>query len=100
MVQDARPDKVRGRLQSGSLLRHLWIHCSAGKFFDSFVSQVGGDPGRIRTCDTEIRNLVLYPLSYGTTLKRKILLTVIYWKFQFFINGKLVGRQGLLAHVL
>ena len=28
-----------------------------------------GDPGRIRTCDTRIRNPVLYPLSYGTTRK-------------------------------
>ena len=29
--------------------------------------EIGGDPGRIRTCDTRIRNPVLYPLSYGTT---------------------------------
>ena len=27
-----------------------------------------GDPGRIRTCDTWIRNPVLYPLSYGAPI--------------------------------
>jgi hypothetical protein len=26
---------------------------------------LGGAPGMIRTCDTRIRNPVLYPLSYG-----------------------------------
>src|SRR5215467_7082482 len=25
----------------------------------------GGDPGRIRTCDLQLRRLLLYPLSYG-----------------------------------
>jgi hypothetical protein len=29
-----------------------------------------GDPGRNRTYDTQIRNLVLYPLSYGTTSEK------------------------------
>jgi hypothetical protein len=24
-----------------------------------------GDPGRIRTCDLQLRRLLLYPLSYG-----------------------------------
>jgi hypothetical protein len=26
-----------------------------------------GDPGRIRTCDLQLRRLLLYPLSYGAT---------------------------------
>lgn len=26
----------------------------------------GGDPGRIRTYDLELRRLLLFPLSYGT----------------------------------
>jgi hypothetical protein len=26
---------------------------------------VVGDPGRIRTCDLQLRRLLLYPLSYG-----------------------------------
>ncbi len=29
--------------------------------------EVDGAPGTIRTCDTRIRNPVLYPLSYGGT---------------------------------
>jgi hypothetical protein len=33
---------------------------------------VSGDPGRIRTCDLQLRRLLLYPLSYGAvTLKTK-----------------------------
>jgi hypothetical protein len=32
------------------------------------VRYVGlGDPGRIRTCDLQLRRLLLYPLSYGAT---------------------------------
>ena len=27
-----------------------------------------GDPGRIRTCDPQLRRLLLYPLSYEATL--------------------------------
>jgi hypothetical protein len=27
-----------------------------------------GDPGRIRTCDLQLRRLLLYPLSYGAIL--------------------------------
>jgi hypothetical protein len=27
-----------------------------------------GDPGRIRTCDLQLRRLLLYPLSYGAPL--------------------------------
>jgi hypothetical protein len=30
-----------------------------------FFSILDGAPGMIRTCDTRIRNPVLYPLSYG-----------------------------------
>ena len=28
----------------------------------------GGDPGRIRTCDLQLRRLLLYPLSYGAPM--------------------------------
>ncbi len=28
----------------------------------------GGAPGRIRTCDFQLRRLTLYPLSYGRDL--------------------------------
>jgi hypothetical protein len=27
-----------------------------------------GDPGRIRTCDLQLRRLLLYPLSYGAPM--------------------------------
>ena len=30
-----------------------------------FFAQIIGDPGRIRTCDLQLRRLLLYPLSYG-----------------------------------
>ena len=29
------------------------------------VTDFIGDPGRIRTCDLQLRRLLLYPLSYG-----------------------------------
>jgi hypothetical protein len=29
-----------------------------------------GDPGRIRTCDLQLRRLLLYPLSYGAVPSR------------------------------
>ena len=29
-----------------------------------------GDPGRIRTCDLQLRRLLLYPLSYGALPSR------------------------------
>ena len=29
------------------------------------VPEIIGDPGRIRTCDLQLRRLLLYPLSYG-----------------------------------
>ena len=29
-----------------------------------------GDPGRIRTCDLQLRRLLLYPLSYGAVNRR------------------------------
>ena len=29
------------------------------------VLEIFGDPGRIRTCDLQLRRLLLYPLSYG-----------------------------------
>ena len=29
------------------------------------VLEIIGDPGRIRTCDLQLRRLLLYPLSYG-----------------------------------
>src|SRR5215831_14800743 len=28
----------------------------------------GGDPGRNRTCDLQLRRLLLYPLSYGAAM--------------------------------
>ena len=28
-----------------------------------------GDPGRIRTCDLQLRRLLLYPLSYGAACR-------------------------------
>jgi hypothetical protein len=28
-----------------------------------------GDPGRIRTCDLQLRRLLLYPLSYGAVYR-------------------------------
>jgi hypothetical protein len=28
----------------------------------------GGDPGRNRTCDLQLRRLLLYPLSYGAVM--------------------------------
>jgi hypothetical protein len=28
-----------------------------------------GDPGRIRTCDLQLRRLLLYPLSYGANCR-------------------------------
>ena len=28
-----------------------------------------GDPGRIRTCDLQLRRLLLYPLSYGAAYR-------------------------------
>jgi hypothetical protein len=31
-----------------------------------------GDPGRIRTCDLQLRRLLLYPLSYGATRSQHI----------------------------
>ena len=29
------------------------------------IIEIIGDPGRIRTCDLQLRRLLLYPLSYG-----------------------------------
>ena len=31
-----------------------------------------GDPGRIRTCDLQLRRLLLYPLSYGAVRDKLI----------------------------
>ena len=31
-----------------------------------------GDPGRIRTCDLQLRRLLLYPLSYGAVIPQSI----------------------------
>jgi hypothetical protein len=31
---------------------------------------LGGDPGRIRTCDLQLRRLLLYPLSYGAARRQ------------------------------
>ncbi len=32
---------------------------------DIDAARANGDPGRIRTCDLQLRRLLLYPLSYG-----------------------------------
>jgi hypothetical protein len=34
------------------------------------VTDFIGDPGRIRTCDLQLRRLLLYPLSYGALPSR------------------------------
>ena len=34
-----------------------------------------GDPGRIRTCDLQLRRLLLYPLSYGAATQSLYLRT-------------------------
>jgi hypothetical protein len=38
---------------------------SRGAATRSVVVSLIGDPGRIRTCDLQLRRLLLYPLSYG-----------------------------------
>ena len=41
------------------------IEVGEKKKVESEISAFIGAPGTIRTCDTRIRNPVLYPLSYG-----------------------------------
>jgi hypothetical protein len=38
----------------------------------------GGDPGRIRTCDLQLRRLLLYPLSYGAPMPPVATVTLLY----------------------
>jgi hypothetical protein len=40
------------------------MNCRA-KLSCDFNGPKVGDPGRIRTCDLQLRRLLLYPLSYG-----------------------------------
>ncbi len=40
-----------------------WLRCGTDE--PPHTGPGDGAPGRIRTCDQEIRRLLLYPLSYG-----------------------------------
>src|SRR3954465_13894258 len=46
----------------GALDTRWWCTCIAAC---GGVRAAGGAPGRVRTCDLELRRLLLYPLSYG-----------------------------------
>lgn len=46
-----------------------------------------GDPGWIRTNDSEIRNLVLYPLSYRTTAEYGHSYTILTVWLLFIFHG-------------
>ena len=37
-----------------------------------------GDPGRIRTCDLQLRRLLLYPLSYGAADAAGVTVSLLY----------------------
>lgn len=57
------------------LFNSLWVKglsaangWGAGRYRHAANQINGGAPGRNRTCDTRIRNPVLYPLSYGGIL--------------------------------
>jgi hypothetical protein len=39
---------------------------------------LGGDPGRIRTCDLQLRRLLLYPLSYGAPMPPGVTVSLLY----------------------
>ncbi len=60
-----------------AVLHAYWMHVERRETRVTHVSGIsrnpcvrngpwqGGDPGRIRTCDLQLRRLLLYPLSYG-----------------------------------
>ena len=41
---------------------HTWLHAAITG--ETYNGRELGAPGRIRTCDLQIRSLLLYPLSY------------------------------------
>ena len=45
-----------------------------------------GDPGRIRTCDLQLRRLLLYPLSYGAPMPP--IVTVHVWRRRSYIESQ------------
>jgi hypothetical protein len=79
-----RPIKIAGKRKQGHGMKHKSKkngNCP-WRFKANFCLWVGlennielkiilGAPGRIRTCDTQLRRLVLYPLSYGRVTGRE-----------------------------